>query len=937
MEQGLGMDMLWGKSDPTGAGIADRVPMPLLQHLFDTAAVAEQLVDRTIPPMLRGWLDQVAPDGDGRRWLAWVAGLHDVGKASPGFQAVDEELGAAVAASGLPVDRRSRVRHEQVSAWILHRETKEAGWPRRTSEWVAPLLDGHHGRFSKATSLRRPPAGFVDLDGAWAAAQRRLVERFTSALGFRDLAAAAPREQPPRAIQLAIAGLIVTCDWIASNGTYFEGVPFDGCSLDLARDRAEKALEALGLATRWPSTWYVPDDLIQERFGREGSRPYQDEVIARVHTMNGSGLVILEAPMGEGKTEAGMAAAELLAAQTGAHGIVVGMPTQATSDQIFSRLTTWAARMPFDPPLTLLHGRRSLHPDWARLRRPTGTEPQQQIERDPYGMSLVEEPVDPRQIAEDEPGGDGGLGIAQWWDGRYRGLGSDGLAVCTIDQPLLAATRTRFVSLRFAGLVGKVLLLDEIHAADVYMSRFLHELLRWLGQAGVPVVAMSATLPSSQRQALVDAYLEGAEPDRFPTQVGTVGYPQVTIAEAQRGPRSTTSVAWREPYEVGVSLLEAEDDATVPDLLEDLLRDGGCALVVRNTVARAQQTYERLVERFGADEVRLLHARFLADHRSADTAEVVRLLGDGDTDRPRRMVIVGTQVVEQSLDLDADVLISDIAPVDLLLQRAGRLHRHARGSRPAKVATPHVYVVGAAHGPDGPDLEAGARAVYGTLRLARTAALLEPGATVSWTLPDDLPDLVEAVYDDARAIAPPGWNDHLEAAARSEADAERKRVSAAEARTLSDPQETRATTLVGLHARDSKVDTNDDAVAAAAVRDGDPTVEVVVVRRRSGQFVAAADGRPFGIHGEVVRDYDEVAGSTIRLPARLPRPERSGPFELTAAALRLGPLPAWTDHRRLRHLRVWCLDDTDLDAVRLPEVVGTYDRRLGLTLEVRDG
>jgi CRISPR-associated endonuclease/helicase Cas3 len=245
-------------------------------------------------------------------------------------------------------------------------------------------------------------------------------------------------------------------------------------------------------------------------------------------------------------------------------------------------------------------------------------------------------------------------------------------------------------------------------------------------------------------------------------------------------------------------------------------------------------------------------------------------------------------------------------------------------------------VVGGGFGRDGAELEAGARAVYGTLKLARTTALLDPASACRWKFPDDLPRLVEAVYDDDREIAPPEWRAYMEAAARDEVREERRRADDAAARTLSDPHARSAETLVGLHSRDSRIDTNDDAVVSAAVRDGDPTVEVVVVRHRDGRFLAAADGRSLGVNGEAVATYEQVAGSTIRLPARLRRPGGGRPIDLTAKALQLGPLPAWHDHPRLRHMRVWCLDHTDLDAAGLPGVEGVYDRRLGLTLEVRD-
>ena len=927
--------LFWGKSNPTGAGADQRAPLPLLQHLFDTAAVAELMYEHVLAPVVRGHLDALAPANDGATWFAWVAGAHDFGKASA-FQALDAELSGPVVAAGLPLSRRTKVRHEQVTAWILSREAKAAGWSRSSRSWVTPLLDGHHGRFSRAPDVRSVPEGYGDADGPWTAAQRQLLDGYTRALGYADLAAVEPTSRPPRAVQLAIAGLIVTCDWIASNGAWFEGLAFDRCSIEAARDRAARAFEQVGLAARWPTSWPLPDELMQERFGRD-PRPYQREVIEQVRAMTGPGLVILEAGMGEGKTEAGMAAAELLAAQHGANGIVVAMPTQATSDQIFSRLTSWADRMPFDVPLTLLHGRRSLHPQWQRLERPetdatsTVIGPYGFPEDEPSAMGALG--VDPSQIAEDDPGVGTGTGIAQWWDGRYRGLGSDGLAVCTIDQPLLAATRTKFVSLRFAGLAGKVVLLDEIHAADVYMSQFLLEMLRWLGQARVPVVAMSATLPTHQRQALVDAYLSGAQSERKPTLITRAGYPQVTVAQVERAPSVTASTAWRGSHDVEVSATDV-DDHGLAALLDDALGEGGCALVVRNTVARAQDTYRVLASHFGAGEVRLLHARFLADHRSSDTAAVVNMLGEGDSARPHRLIVVGTQVVEQSLDLDADLLVSDIAPVDLLLQRAGRLHRHARARRPDAVAVPRVHVTGIDLGSTGPDLDAGSRAVYGTWRLLRTAALLDPLGVTTWTLPDAIPGLVEAVYDDDAGLVPLSWSDLADVARAQDEEAERRRTSIAAQRVLAGTGDKTAPTLEDLHFLDSKVDTNDDAIAAAAVRDGDPTVEVVVVGHRDGQLFTMADGRPLGVHGERATTFADVAGSTIRLPARLRNPG-DRPVDLTAAALRLGPLPAWLGLPQLQHLRVWCLDDCDVDAVQLPEVTGSYDRQLGLTLEVR--
>jgi len=194
--------------------------------------------------------------------------------------------------------------------------------------------------------------------------------------------------------------------------------------------------------------------------------------------------------------------------------------------------------------------------------------------------------------------------FAEWLLGRHHALLSAGV-VCTVDQILYAGSRTKYVSLRHAGLAGKVVIVDEVHSYDVYMGQFLHALLTWCGSAGVPVVLMSATLPPRLRAGLLEAYQRGhdaADPDGA-TPYAVVpaaadGYPLVTtIDTAAREVRVASATQRRPDLPIRVEVLSEDSIASVDaiaDRAERGLVDGGCALVILNTVARPQRTYAAL-------------------------------------------------------------------------------------------------------------------------------------------------------------------------------------------------------------------------------------------------------------------------------------------------------------------------------------------------------
>lgn len=929
----------WGKSCQKAGGRTNL----LLSHLLDTAAVAEQIWDHYLAPSTKRMLNAISR-GRGRLLFAWSCGVHDCGKATPAFQRVDAEGAAAVRRAGLSWDepsvQRARWRHDKAGGTLLLRLLREAGWDKQQVDWLWPLIAGHHGTVpAKGALAGRLARGEPQGKGRdWARAQAAVVEVFTRLVGFADLADVQPEQVPGRAVQLQLSGLVVMADWIASDERHFPGVDdLADVSMQGARDRAVKAWGRLGLRGGWRRLDVAPTDVFERRFD-QAPRPSQELVLEVARRMPGPGLLVVEAPMGEGKTKSALGAAEVLAARFGADGVFVGMPTQATSDPMFSQVRSWLKKI--DPELAgqvaLLHGKRMFNKEWQNLLDGSHADPDSfygGVEEDDL-CGMADSPFGDEKAERQAP--------AEWFLGRKRGLLSP-FVVGTIDQLLFAATRTKHVMLRAAGLMGKVVVLDEVHAADVYMSQFLLEGLRWLGQARVPVVLLSATLPPAQRRAFVAAYLAGAasaetfDVAELPTPPG---YPSVTAAclvDGQAVYDVENAQQWRPDLKVKVTVLSESSDADTSDeggregeeaiavLLQDRLVEGGCALVIRNTVPRAQRAFQVLRERFSDGEVRLLHGRMTAHDRAEGTEEALHLLGPPGKDekrRPERLILVATQLAEQSFDVDADVLVTDLTTIDLLLQRLGRIHRHAGVARPSRVRRPEVIVTGfAPRGGAAPWILRASEGIYGRYLLMRTAAVVCAADGGTWSVPGEVPGLVERVYGEAGDVVPPAWSTDEQQARREWMGRQQERARSAEPFLLTRAGEHTRATLDGLHygaARGSLAEHRLEAV----VRDGKRSVEVILVRQDQRGFRTLA-GRWLGVNGEVLADdvVEDVLGATVRLPS-----------SLTEAAERdREPLDGWRSHPWLKRSRALILNDDTPATLDGHEV--RYDAKLGLVVQ----
>lgn len=841
--------------------------LPLTQHALDTFSVAERLWVEWAPRSLRVLLAEPL-DGDqdaARSLFLFLAGVHDVGKASPAFAVQVPELTGPMWDEGLRISNRiagtqerSLARHELVSFDSVKEWLRGSfGLTASASREFASVVGIHHGtavRHSQLPLLENPA---LVGDGAWTAVRTELIE-WIGTMADLNAHSKVLREASFGAQRLVLlSALVVIADWIASNDRYFTLCPI-GVQPTFDQDkRVRTAWASLGLPQPWQAvtTQSTVEGIFRERFGFE-PRPVQREFAQIAAELTEPALLILEAPMGSGKTEAALVAAELRAAATDASGLFIALPTQATSDGMFGRTLRWARNLPGNAPTVFLaHGKREQNKEFEALLFAAHHGAIAQDDEEAHGK-------DGHRKAHDAV-------VHAWLADRRRGPLS-ALVVGTVDQVLMASLRSRYAQLRHLALANKIVVIDEAHAYSAFMNVYLDRTLHWLGAYGTTVIILSATLPNQRRQELVDAYESGRREAATGRPSGkgvpaaadeslvgeTVGYPSIVVSRSAGAPLvvSLPNDGASAPVEI-VRIRDSWD--AIGDELTTALRNGGCAAVVLNTVTRVQRAATALRRRFPDDIVIVAHAGFLAADRAAKDRELLRLFGPpastGST-RPHRAIVVGTQVIEQSLDIDFDVMVTDLAPMDLLLQRSGRLHRHQRDDRPLAVAHPRLLLTGVDWSTSPPTPNGMYTKVYSPYVLLRTLHALKDRSTV--TVPDDISPLVQTVYG-ADAIDDPAWAEPVASAKRQHDTDRSRRIENAEQfqlGTVADEPDLIQWNTGGADDPDTR--------GAMAVRDGGDSLEVLAIWRAGGSLFLPEWLPHHG--GELLPDLEAPAPKLIR-------------------------------------------------------------------------
>lgn len=735
----------WAKARPGDGREASCHLLPY--HNLDVAAVGWHLLSPQRPLSVELAQRLAIPANQLRQCLVFMLGLHDIGKFARSFQGLAQPPGANLVP---PVPRYEyTVRHDQLGAMVWAENW--AGWLRdgvlamaadvqdrgtrkglkQTLPIFAEPIFGHHGQ-PVASSAALPLSAYFASDEAaddiqatgafiadWSAviAPDWPVQRFTD-----------PEfQQTLRALSWTIAGWAVLSDWLGSNQAYFgycdQPVPLQEYWQETALPQARSVLADTGMddsprpvAYTGLSDWFDSDDIVPT--------PLQNRAEEQA-LGNGPQMFILEDVTGAGKTEAACILAQRLLAAGQGDGLFFALPTMATSNAMYARLGQLHSRF-FDvdsnPSFVLAHGARQLNDDFA--------------------ASLGFQQPSDQDYADDEPSAS--TQYNRWLaDSRKKALLAD-VGVGTIDQVLMGVLPFKHQSLRLYGMARKILVIDEVHAYDIYMQTLLERVLAHHARQGGSVIMLTATLPQRMRRALVAAWQDGGGmPPEQPQQTDFPLFTHVTDDGVDEVP-----VATRQAVARSVAIDWIDDESKAVEQALDAVDRGECVVWVRNTVDDAIRVFENIQSHHpDPDRCLLFHSRFTMADRQRLEAAVISRFGKESAPADRAgQVLIATQVFQESLDCDADTMISDLAPIDLLIQRAGRLQRHDRGQR----RQPRLTVL-APDWTDAPDKDWLRRPLPGTQAVYRDTALCWLTQRVlrdnnRICMPDDARRLVESVY-----------------------------------------------------------------------------------------------------------------------------------------------------------------------------------------------
>lgn len=670
----------WGKLEQANDEVV--AWHPLIDHCVDVACVAEALLTHTLlGARLAHLAGHASLDQPTIARLCVLAGLHDLGKANRGFQKRGRVGTAPLVGhvrEGLALLLRNHPRRKDLGEAL-----------RATSGWEVarlnlPLLRAaiaHHGRYVQPDMLYQEHWGPAQDDplGTVTTLAARLVQAFPACLE-------AAASLPPAAIHdpddpdgddeptydhsfvHGWAGLVMLADWLGSDrGAFPYTEPGDPDREVTARPSAKTLLAKMGLIREARPK---PPSTFREVTGRT-PRPAQAALFT--HPMpDGPSVVVLEAETGSGKTEAAFAHFARLYADHHVDGMYFAVPTRAAASQLHRRIV----RLTQDwfgsdaPPVVLAV---------PGLVRVDDTSPAQ--------LSRFEFLWNDDPTAQDRH--------RYWAAENSKRYLAGAIAVGTVDQVLLSALRENHAHLRASSLLRQLLVVDEVHASDRYMTTLLEEVLRRHWRAGGHALLLSATLESVRREELlcrasgkpfVPVPVEVAQAEAYPRLSAAGGETSTIEATGEGKAVAMRSVAWM------------ADPNAIAQAAVDAARSGARVLVLRNTV-RGCLEVQAEVERIGADVgfrcqgvLAPHHSRFAPEDRHLLDRCIELRLSPTDNDEGG-VVCVATQTVEQSLDIDADLLIADLCPVDVLLQRIGRLHRHVRQGRPEPYRHPQCVVL----------------------------------------------------------------------------------------------------------------------------------------------------------------------------------------------------------------------------------------------------
>lgn len=654
----------WGK-----ASREDSSYHLLPYHCLDVAAVASTWWNQSQSIRNQFVAESGVSEALTRSLVLFFVALHDLGKFDIRFQLKAEKALSQCwpEITEDDVEKDFRFYHGPQGYFVFKKQIqKHLGFHFDSiSPWLKAVC-GHHGDMTFHGSWEEPDAvkEIIEQDESarydwidW------LVNHFLEPQGIKL------EDELPTCPQL-LAGFCSVCDWIGSNLFFFNYRSQPENLEGYWKYAQEKALSLIGeMGLQSTLTGYSGMEGIFPKY-----QPRQLQTLVNQLPVE-PGLTIIEAPTGSGKTEVALAYASQLLNAGLADSIIFALPTQATANAMLNRLEEVANKLyQQSANIVLSHGKARFNMDFERIK---------QAAKKPDVQTNKEE-----QAAQTQ--------CAQWLGESRKRVFLGQIGVCTIDQVLISVLPVRHNFVRQFGINKSVLIIDEVHAYDAYMYGLLISVLARQYASGGSAILLSATLPNHQKSELIQTY---QQPGAFELEENT--YPLISHVNANGGNRYYSPDVYHRPPERKIEIALVENSQVLPDeamiiRIIEAAQQGALIGVVCNLVADAQKLYGQIVrcchEKGNEFAVDLFHARYCFEHRQQHELAAISNYGK-KAGRHQGRVLVATQVIEQSLDLDFDWMITQICPVDLLFQRLGRLHRHQRDNRPEDFRQPQAVVI----------------------------------------------------------------------------------------------------------------------------------------------------------------------------------------------------------------------------------------------------
>lgn len=613
---------LWAKLNPKKS---------LIDHMLETGIVAECLMNGIFKPLVNRLVELTGIDEEIlKSQIIFISAMHDIGKAHPVFQGRDNETNEMLRGYELNQEAVSTMfRHEEYAEKMI-KKTDLFGFDAdaRSKIMIRQIISLHHQK-----EKEREEKDFVEIKSKiserWGNIQKYIYNYIKEIFPCEKIEFPGIIFNDPKigfAVENGILGILITSDWIASNNEAMDNKTIkDFSDVGQYLDWKQKVVTVFLFGENLTRSAFPDTRSFDSLFHFGDGRPVQRDVVNIVQK-NNIKLMLIESGCGSGKTEAALYAASVLGNKNGLSGIYMGLPTGTSAEAIQGRV---------DDFLSELHMRKTkLYTSKSMLLRENNTEP-------------------------------------SWTDvSRQRLLAPS--AVGTVDQVMTAARLVRFESVRMAGLSSKVLIIDEIHAYDAYMITVIERLLQICNVLGTPIILLSATLPVSTKKKLFSTIIDESDIDVHS------GYPLISYVTADNEFYECQSESHEPDKNIECESLPILNDyESIAELAVKNVECGGCECVIMNTVSDAINVYDSIKKITNDDcNVILYHARMPEKTKDEKIKKILKWCGKDRNERPERAIIVGTQVLEQSIDIDVDYMITAICPVDLLLQRIGRYHRH---------------------------------------------------------------------------------------------------------------------------------------------------------------------------------------------------------------------------------------------------------------------